>query len=36
MLFMGMYFGAMQTSVTAFAESNGLEGLGGLITLRWA
>lgn len=31
MLFMGMYFGAMQTSVTAFAESNGLEGLGGLI-----
>ena len=31
MVFMGMYFGAMQTSVTAFAEITGLEGLGGLI-----
>ncbi len=31
MVFMGMFFGAMQTSVTAFAESNGLQGLGGLI-----
>ncbi|MDP9807092.1 MFS family permease [Trueperella bonasi] len=31
MVFMGMFFGAMQTTVTAFAESNGLEGLGGLI-----
>lgn len=31
MVFMGMYFGAMQTSVTAFAETTGLEGLGGLI-----
>ncbi|WP_367262177.1 MFS transporter [Trueperella pyogenes] len=31
MLFMGMFFGAMQTTVTAFAESNGMPGLGGLI-----
>lgn len=31
MFFMGMFFGAMQTTVTAFAETRGLSGLGGLI-----
>lgn len=31
MFFMGMFFGAMQTTVTAFAESHDLAGLGGLI-----
>lgn len=31
MMFMGMFFGAMQTTVTAFAETTGLSGLGGLI-----
>ncbi|VEI12545.1 MFS transporter [Trueperella bialowiezensis] len=31
MAFLGMFFGAMQTSVTAFAQANGMPGMGGLI-----
>ncbi|QOR48498.1 MFS transporter [Trueperella pecoris] len=31
MVFMGMFFGAMQTTVTAFAQAHNMAGLGGLI-----